>query len=71
MNEAGIGIRVNGEVRRVPAGQAVSGLLEALGLAGRPVVVEHNGKALFPREFAAAQLAEGDVVEIVRVVAGG
>jgi sulfur carrier protein len=49
----------------------VSGLLETVGLAGRPVVVERNGAALFPREFPVTRLEEGDRVEIVRVVAGG
>jgi sulfur carrier protein len=71
MLDAGFSIRVNGERREVPSGQTVSGLLETVGLAGRPVVVERNGAALFPREFPVTRLEEGDRVEIVRVVAGG
>lgn len=37
----------------------------------RSVVVEHNGRAVAPSEFAARQLADGDRLEIVQIVAGG
>lgn len=62
---------VNGDGREVPPGATVAGLLVELGLAGRPVLVERNGEALFPRDFAATALGEGDRIEIVRMVAGG
>lgn len=48
----------------------MAGLLAALGMNG-PVLVERNGEALFPREFESTLLADGDRVEIIRVVAGG
>ena len=37
----------------------------------RSVVVEHNGRAVAPSEFAGRQLADGDRLEIVQIVAGG
>jgi thiamine biosynthesis protein ThiS len=37
----------------------------------RSVVVEHNGEAVAPSEFARRELREGDRLEIVRIVAGG
>jgi thiamine biosynthesis protein ThiS len=37
----------------------------------RSVVVEHNGEAVAPSEFAQRQLRAGDRLEIVRIVAGG
>jgi thiamine biosynthesis protein ThiS len=37
----------------------------------RSVVVEHNGEAVSPSEFALRQLAANDRLEIVKVVAGG
>ena len=37
----------------------------------RSVVVELNGDAVPPSEFAARELAPGDRLEIVRIVAGG
>lgn len=49
----------------------VSGLLEALDLGSLPVLVERNGLAVLKREFDAEPVADGDVIEIVRMVAGG
>ncbi len=37
----------------------------------RSVVVEHNGEAVAPSEFADRMLKPGDRLEIVRIVAGG
>ena len=34
-------------------------------------VVEHNGEAVAPSEFAQRQLQAGDRLEIVKIVAGG
>jgi thiamine biosynthesis protein ThiS len=45
--------------------------LVAQGLAPRSVVVEHNGEAVAPSEFARRPLESGDRLEIVRIVAGG
>lgn len=64
-------IVVNGEPREVPAGLALSDFLAQLGLRPGSVVVERNGVALTPSETPAVRLADGDVLEIVRAVAGG
>ena len=40
-------------------------------LLPKSVVVEHNGEAVAPSEFAGRQLKAGDRLEIVRIVAGG
>ncbi len=40
-------------------------------LLPRSVVVEHNGEAVAPSQFAQRPLAPGDRLEIVRIVAGG
>ena len=45
--------------------------LTAQNLAPRSVVVEHNGEAVAPSEFATRQVRPGDRLEIIRVVAGG
>lgn len=45
--------------------------LLARQLLPRSVVVEHNGEAVAPSEFARRQLKTGDRLEIVRIVAGG
>lgn len=65
-------IRVNGE-ERVFEEEAltVEDLLARLGLAGRPVIVELNGRALVRSEWPAEPVRHGDRVEIVRLAAGG
>lgn len=41
------------------------------GLLPRSVVVEQNGEAVAPSEFAKRELHAGDRLEIVKIVAGG
>jgi sulfur carrier protein len=50
---------------------SIEQFLLAQKLPPRSVVVEHNGQAVAPSEFARRQLAAGDRLEIVRIVAGG
>ena len=45
--------------------------LVAQNLLPRSVVVEHNGEAVAPSEFAQRRLNAGDRLEIVKIVAGG
>ena len=45
--------------------------LTAQSLLPRSVVVELNGEAIAPSEFAQRALCDGDRMEIVRIVAGG
>ncbi|NNE91188.1 MAG: sulfur carrier protein ThiS [Verrucomicrobiales bacterium] len=68
-------ITINGEEREfavevdsVPLEELLRRHLE---LGDAPVLVEQNGKALLKKEFSNAQISEGDVLEIVRMVAGG
>ena len=49
----------------------VEQFLIAQQLPPRSVVVEHNGEAVPPSEFAYRPLAAGDRIEIVKIVAGG
>lgn len=50
---------------------SIEEFLKAQGLLPRSVVVEHNGEAVAPSEFAARSLVPGDRLEIVKIVAGG
>jgi sulfur carrier protein len=63
-------LRVNGDEHETAA-PTVRGLLNELGFGQKPVVVELNRRALFPREHAEQALKDGDVVEIVQITAGG
>ena len=64
-------IQINGERREVRAGTPLPALLEALDLPAKSVLVEHNGTALFRTDWPQVALADGDQLEIIRVVAGG
>ena len=66
-----IAITANGRRHDVPAGQTLDAFLESVGQKPKLVVVERNGQALTPGEARAAILVDGDVLEIVRIVAGG
>lgn len=64
-------IVVNGRPSQVADTTTLPELLETLGLRIGSVVVEHNGMALLRSELAAALLADGDRLELIRAVAGG
>jgi len=71
MSEPLIALTVNGQDRQVPAGTTVIGLIELLGLGGRPVAVERNREVVPRAQHAACVLAEGDRLELVTFVGGG
>lgn len=50
---------------------ALEDFLRAQNLLPRSVVVEHNGEAVAPSDFSQRQIAAGDKLEIVKIVAGG
>lgn len=50
---------------------SIEEFLLAQKLLPRSVVVEHNGEAVAPSEFAKRKLNGGDKLEIVKIVAGG
>lgn len=50
---------------------SLEAFLVAQGLLPRSVVVELNGDAVSPSEFAQRQIKSGDRLEIVKIVAGG
>jgi thiamine biosynthesis protein ThiS len=62
---------LNGEERNVPGIGTIGDLLERLHLASGLVLVEQNGHVVERAQFALTSLAEGDRIEILRVVAGG
>lgn len=64
-------IIANGEKRPATFPCTVEQFLIQQNLLPRSVVVEHNGQAVPPSEFAQRELQPGDRLEIVRIVAGG
>lgn len=64
-------IILNGAPHPHPEPISVGQLLENLGLDGKPVVVELDGQAVFPRDHAQTIVQPGARVEIVTLAAGG
>ncbi len=64
-------LQINGERHEARPGVSLAELLEQLGLPAPNVLVEHNGTALFRDDWPGIALADGDRLEIIRVVAGG
>lgn len=64
-------IILNGTPHEITSAMAVADLLASLGLAGKPVVVELDEQAVFPRDYEKLQVSEGARVEVVTLAAGG
>jgi thiamine biosynthesis protein ThiS len=64
-------ITLNGKAHPLAGETPLPALLESIGLAGRPVVVELNETAVFPRDYPVVSVKPGDRVEIVTLAAGG
>lgn len=62
---------INGENREVADDLSLPQLLEQLGLAEKPVVIEHNQEAIPPSRFPQTQLQANDRLEIIIIAAGG
>jgi thiamine biosynthesis protein ThiS len=61
----------NGKEVQAAVPCSIEAFLIAQNLLPRSVVVELNGEAVAPSEFASRSLKNGDRLEIVQIVAGG
>ena len=64
-------ITLNGKEHELAGPMSVSELLEELGFAGKPVVVELNREPVFPRDHDQTRVEAAASVEIVALAAGG
>ena len=64
-------IIANGERIATTVPCSIERFLSDRQMLPRSVVVEHNGEAVAPSEFATREIRDGDRLEIVRIVAGG
>jgi len=64
-------VTVNGEARMLHRSRTVADFVNELELPAPTLLIEHNGTALHRSEWPATPLAEGDRIELLRVVAGG
>jgi thiamine biosynthesis protein ThiS len=66
-----IEIRLNGEVREVPAGLTVTALLGFLKLPADRVAIERNLEIVSRRQWDETLIEKGDRLEVVHFVGGG
>jgi thiazole synthase len=71
VQEAMISVRVNGEMRTVPAGCSLSAMLESIGLNPSKVAVERNLEVIPRSSLGEIEACDGDQFEIVHFVGGG
>jgi sulfur carrier protein len=64
-------ITLNGEKKEAPEGLTVLGLLQHLKIQPERVAVELNLNVVKKSDYAAAQVKDGDSVEVVSFMAGG
>ncbi len=64
-------VRLNGELREIPDGLTVAGLLEHLGVKAQRVAVELNETVITKARYGSQRIGQGDSVEIVAFVGGG
>jgi sulfur carrier protein len=64
-------ISLNGETVDAREATTIAELIDRYQLPPQSILVEHNGLAVHQHEWAERSLAEGDRVELIRVVAGG
>src|SRR5688572_20874990 len=64
-------VTINGERREMPAPVTIADLIEDMGYDRRRIAVELNREVVPLVRHAEVPLADGDIVEIVRLVGGG
>ena len=64
-------ITLNGTLHPIECPISLDCLLANLGLADKPVVVELDSHAVFPRDYSQTLVAAGARLEIVTLAAGG
>ena len=64
-------ITVNGREMDVADGITVHALLESLGVVPATMVVQQNDAIVERKHYESATVAEGDVLELIRMVGGG
>lgn len=64
-------ILLNGVAKEHAVTMSLVDFLSSIGLANKPVIIELNEKAIYPRDYATMEVAPGDKIEVVALAAGG
>jgi thiamine biosynthesis protein ThiS len=66
-----VNVTVNGKARALEGSPSVADYLRQIGINPLAVAVERNGLVVKRDQFEAIPIAEGDRLEIVRMMGGG
>ena len=66
-----ITITVNGFDERLPAGIDLERLIAHLKEGDTDLIVEHNGRFVYPKDYPLTELVPGDRVELINPNFGG
>jgi thiamine biosynthesis protein ThiS len=70
MNDT-IEITVNGHQETVPRLSTLHSLIQFFKEYDGDLIVEHNGRFVYPQKYAEATVREGDIVEFINPNIGG
>ena len=62
---------VNGKPETLPAPATLEGVVDALGLTGQRLAIEHNGQIIPRSLWATTAVMDEDRIEIVKAIGGG
>lgn len=66
-----IEITLNGFQEKVPRDSTLSDLLDLYQERDAHLIVERNGRFVYPRDYSATQVSAGDVIEFINPDFGG
>ena len=69
--DTNVEIIVNGDRELVPARSTVSSLIDRFEEADTHLIVQRNGRCVYPEEYATAVVAAGDRFEFIHPAFGG
>jgi len=64
-------ITVNGHKETVPASSTLSSLIQHFKEYDGDLIVEHNGRFVYPQKYADVTVREGDTIEFINPNIGG
>lgn len=66
-----IEITFNGMKEKVPEGFSIAQLIAHSNESDKALIVERNGKFVFPKKYEVTFLCDGDRVEFIQAACGG
>jgi len=66
-----ISIELNGFKEEVPSGLTIAQLIERFEEADTHLIVEHNGKFVYPKDYDSVIVKDGDRLEFINPSFGG